>query len=120
VRFTIDTTVSIPPYEQLREQVVARALDGTVPAGTKLPTVRALADELGLAPNTVARAYRELESAGVIETRGRAGSFVALSTDAGERALQEAAAGYAARSRSLGVDAVRARAYVEAALDALP
>jgi DNA-binding transcriptional regulator YhcF (GntR family) len=115
-RFVIDAAVATAPYEQLRAQVVAAALDGSLPAGTKLPTVRGLADELGLAANTVARAYRELETAGVIETRGRAGSFVALSSDAGEHALQEAAAGYAARARSLGIDAARALRYVEAAL----
>ena len=114
--FAIDAAAPQPPFEQLRAQVVAGALDGTLPAGTKLPTVRALADELGLAPNTVARAYRELETAGVIETRGRSGSFVALSTDAAERTLQKAAAAYAARAQSLGVDASRARAYIEAAL----
>jgi DNA-binding transcriptional regulator YhcF (GntR family) len=114
--FAIDPGSSAPPFEQLRAQVVAGALDGTLPAGTKLPTVRALAEELGLAANTVARAYRELEAAGVIETRGRAGSFVALSGDASERALQEAAAEYVARARSLGVDAERAERYVRDAL----
>lgn len=114
--FAIDAEAPEPPFEQLRAQVVGGALDGTLPAGTKLPTVRALADELGLAPNTVARAYRELETAGVIETRGRSGSFVALSTDAAERALQKAAAEYAARARSLGIDSGRARSYIEAAL----
>ncbi len=114
--FTIDAAAPQPPFEQLRAQIVAGALDGTLPAGTKLPTVRALADELGLAPNTVARAYRALETAGVIETRGRSGSFVALSTDAAERSLQDAAAEYANRARSLGVDAARARAYIDAAL----
>lgn len=102
---------------ELRQQITSGALDGSLPAGTKLPTVRALADELGLAVNTVAKAYRELETAGVIETRGRAGSFVALSADAAERTLQQAAAEYAARSRSLGIDATRARGYVDAALD---
>jgi DNA-binding transcriptional regulator YhcF (GntR family) len=116
VTFAIDAAAPQPPFEQLRAQVVAGALDGTLPAGTKLPTVRALAEELGLAPNTVARAYRELETAGVIETRGRSGSFVALSTDAAERSLQQAAAEYAARARSLGVDAGRAKAYIDAAL----
>jgi DNA-binding transcriptional regulator YhcF (GntR family) len=114
--FVIDDEGATPPFEQLRAQVVAQALDGTLPAGTKLPTVRALAGDLGLAPNTVARAYRELETAGVIETRGRAGSFVALSQDAGERALQTAAAEYAARARSLGIDDARARRYVDDAL----
>ncbi len=52
----------------------------------------------------------------MIETRGRSGSFVALSTDAAERSLQQAAAEYAARARSLGVDVGRARSYIEAAL----
>lgn len=115
--FAIDAAAPEPPYEQLRAQVAAGALDGTLPAGTRLPTVRALADELDLAPNTVARAYRELESAGVIETRGRAGSFVALSSDSAERTLQEAAAVYAAQARSLGIDPTRARTYIDAALD---
>jgi DNA-binding transcriptional regulator YhcF (GntR family) len=114
VAFTASTSA------QVREQIVAGANDGTLPAGTKLPTVRALADELGLAVNTVAKAYRELEAAGVIETRGRSGSFVALSRDAGERRLQDAAAEYAALSRSLGVDATRARTYVDTALSATP
>lgn len=107
MRFTAATSA------ELKAQIVAAQLA----AGTKLPTVRALADELGLAINTVAKAYRELETAGVIETRGRSGSFVALSRDAGEHALQQAAVEYAARARSLGIDATRARAYIEAALD---
>jgi len=110
VRFVASTSAEV------REQIIAGALDGSLPAGTKLPTVRALADELGLAVNTVAKAYRDLETAAVIETRGRAGSFVALSADSAERALQEAAVAYAARARSLGVDAARARAYIDAAL----
>ena len=101
---------------QLREQITAAAVAGSLPAGTKLPTVRALADQLGLAPNTVAKAYRDLENAGVIETRGRAGSYVALSADSAERELQKAAAQYAAQAHALGVDALRARAYIDAAL----
>jgi DNA-binding transcriptional regulator YhcF (GntR family) len=110
VAFTASTSA------QLREQILAGAHDGTLPAGTKLPTVRALADELGLAANTVAKAYRELEADGVIETRGRNGSFVALSSDAAEGALQRDAAAYAARARSLGVDAARAQRFVRDAL----
>jgi DNA-binding transcriptional regulator YhcF (GntR family) len=97
---------------ELKAQLIAAQL----PAGTKLPTVRALAEQLGLAVNTVAKAYRELESAGVIETRGRSGSFIALSADAAERSLQQAAAEYAARARGLGIDPERALAYVRAHL----
>jgi DNA-binding transcriptional regulator YhcF (GntR family) len=97
---------------ELRAQIVGAGL----PAGSKLPTVRALASHLGLAVNTVAKAYRELEDAGVIETRGRNGSFIALSADAAERTLQKAAAAYAARARSLGVSAELASQYVRDAL----
>ena len=76
--------------------------------GTKLPTVRALAADLGLATNTVARAYRELEALGVIETRGRAGSVV---TGGGvDRAAREAAHAYAERLQALGLDEADGRA----------
>jgi DNA-binding transcriptional regulator YhcF (GntR family) len=107
MRFTAATSA------ELKAQLLAAEL----PPGTKLPTVRALADELGIAVNTVAKAYRELEAAGVLETRGRAGSFVALSQDAAERALQEAAAGYASRARELGIDADRAERFIHTALN---
>jgi len=98
---TIDTAAADPPYAQVREQIRAQVQSGELPAGTKLPTVRGLATDLGLATNTVARAYRELEALGVIETRGRAGSVV---TGAGvERAAREAAHEFVARLRELGV-----------------
>ena len=114
--FIIDAHSATPPYEQLRTQVLDGIADGTLPAGTRLPTVRALAGELGLAVNTVARSYRELEAAGAIETRGRNGTFVSLSTDAAAHAVQEAAAVYAARVRSLGVSPDAALDFVRAAL----
>jgi DNA-binding transcriptional regulator YhcF (GntR family) len=114
--FRIDAHAAAPPFEQLRTQVLAGIADGSLPAGTRLPTVRALADELGLAVNTVARSYRELEAAGAIETRGRSGSFIALSTDAATHAAQEAAAVYAARVRALGVGPDAALDYVRAAV----
>ncbi|CAN5161039.1 GntR family transcriptional regulator [soil metagenome] len=117
ITFTIDVDTAEPPFAQLRRQVVEGARDGSLAAGARLPTVRALAEHLDLAPNTVAKAYRELEAAGVIETRGRSGSFVSLSRDAGEHALQEAAATYAARSRALGISAEHALDYVRSALD---
>lgn len=74
---TIDAASAEPPFEQLRRQVAARALDGTFPPGHRLPTVRALAEQLGLATNTVAKAYRALETDGVVETRGRQGTSIA-------------------------------------------
>jgi DNA-binding transcriptional regulator YhcF (GntR family) len=104
------------PYAELKARLLERMRTGELPAGAKLPTVRALAEELGLAANTVARAYRELEQAGAVETRGRHGTFVALSADATERAAQEAAAAYVARLRALGVTDADAVALVEGAL----
>ena len=68
-------TSDVPPFEQLRAQIATRAASGDLPAGTRLPTVRALAAELGLAANTVAKAYRALETDGVITTEGRRGTF---------------------------------------------
>ncbi len=98
---TVDTSAGDPPYEQIRTQIAAQVADGRVPPGTKLPTVRALAATLGIAPNTVARAYRELEHSGVVTTRGRNGTVV--NGDGSDRAAKEAAAGYADVMRSLGV-----------------
>ena len=99
----------MPLFDQLRLAVIAAVRDGQLPAGTRLPTVRELAGQLGLAANTVARAYRELETAGVVETRGRHGTFVAR-TDPVDTAMAAAASGYAEVARALGLgraDAVR-------------
>lgn len=97
----VDDTSGVPPFEQVRDGIRARVDDGTLDAGFRLPPVRALATSLGLAANTVARAYKELEALGVVETRGRAGTFVAGSGV--ERSLREAASSYAATVRALGV-----------------
>jgi DNA-binding transcriptional regulator YhcF (GntR family) len=113
--FSVDASLPEPPYVQLREQVRRRVAAGDLGPGTRLPPVRRLADELGLAPNTVAKAYRELEHLGVIETRGRAGSFV--SGDDVGRAAREAAQAYADRVAALGVDPNEAIALVRRALD---
>lgn len=112
---TVDADAVEPPYEQVREQIRAQVLSGELTPGTKLPTVRRLAGDLGLATNTVARAYRELEALGVIETRGRAGSVV---TGGGlDRAAREAAHEYVARLRSLGVGEDEALALVRTVFD---
>jgi DNA-binding transcriptional regulator YhcF (GntR family) len=107
----LDASSAVPPSEQLRAQVAARAASGDLPAGTRLPTVRALADRLGLAANTVAKAYRALETDGVVVTEGRRGTFVASGTVAGSGAAADAAAAYAVTARRLGLtlpEAVRA------------
>lgn len=96
-----------PPYEQLKHRVLRGRADGTLPAGTRLPPVRRLAEALGLAVNTVAKAYRELEAAGVIETRGRQGSFVRAADRTEDLAVQ-AARRYAEETAGLGLSAERA------------
>ncbi|WP_055696009.1 GntR family transcriptional regulator [Streptomyces prasinopilosus] len=109
---------SAPPYEQVRAQISEQARSGVLPVGHRLPTVRGLAQELGLAANTVAKAYRALEADGVIETRGRNGTFVAAAGSAAEREAAAAARGYAERARRLGLDEDAALAAVRDALRA--
>ncbi len=73
----VDPHAARPLFDQLRSQIIDGVRDGQLPPGTRLPTVRELAGQINLAVNTVARAYRELEAAGILETRGRFGTFVA-------------------------------------------
>jgi DNA-binding transcriptional regulator YhcF (GntR family) len=113
----IDSLSATPPYEQLRVQLIDEVQTGSLAAGTRLPTVRKLAEDLGLAPNTVARAYRELEADGFIETRGRNGSFVSPQGDAAQKQAQEAARAYADRIRKLGIPRAQAIDYITGALD---
>ena len=112
----VDAESSVPPFEQVRTGIRDAVEAGDLAAGAKLPTVRGLADALGLAANTVARAYRELEGDGVIETRGRSGSFVAATGSPSHQAAQRAARDYAERIRSLGVSPDEALALARAAL----
>ena len=118
MRLVVDPHSTTPPFEQIRMQVIEAVRSGALTPGDKLPTVRRLAEDLGLAPNTVARSYRALEQDEVIETRGRLGSFVAATGDATQRQMQQAAVVYAERATSLGVDVDEALAIVRAALGA--
>lgn len=112
----IDPKSAVPPFEQLRQQLFAQIRSGELAAGSRLPTVRRLADDLGIAPNTVARCYRELEREGIVETRGRNGTVVSWSPDGAEREVEQAAQTFAERIRSLGYDADRALELVRGAL----
>lgn len=109
-----DPQASRPLFDQLRSQIIDGIRGGRLSPGTRLPTVRELAAELGMAVNTVARAYRELESAGILETRGRFGTFVAR-TDPADAAMATAAHAYATAAKSLGIQKDEALRYVEAA-----
>ncbi len=114
IALVVDPGTPEPPFEQVRRQVAAGAADGSLPAGHKLPTVRQLAADLGLAVNTVARAYRELEADGVIETHGRRGTFVAASVTADDH-TRAAAVAYAAGARRAGLSRDQALRLVEEA-----
>jgi DNA-binding transcriptional regulator YhcF (GntR family) len=112
----VDPSSAVPPFEQLRTQLLEAVATGELVPGARLPTVRRLAADLGLAPGTVARAYRELEAAHIIETRGRAGTFVAPHGDPARQQAQRAAAAFAEQVRVLRIDADEALALVAAAL----
>ncbi|MFK3983830.1 GntR family transcriptional regulator [Micromonospora sp. NPDC050397] len=112
----IDSASPVPPFEQLRAQLAAQIHERTLAVGTRLPTIRRLAADLGLAVNTVGRAYRELEVAGLIETRGPAGSFVSAAGEQGRERARRAAAEYAAVIAGLGIDTTEAVRIVQAAL----
>ncbi|GHA79010.1 GntR family transcriptional regulator [Streptomyces termitum] len=114
----MDQQSTTAPYEQLRAQISERARSGRLPVGYKLPTVRGLAEQLGLAANTVAKAYKALEADGVIETRGRHGTFVAAAGDAASRRAASAAAQYAEEAYRLGLTRDEAEGAVRDALRA--
>lgn len=117
----LDLRSPVPPFEQLRARLTELVAAGRLPAGTRLPSVRALAADLGIAPNTVVRAYRELEAAGVVRTvRGR-GTTVAAAPPPPEAADVEDALTRAVHgARAAGWDDARIRATVDAALGVRP
>jgi GntR family transcriptional regulator len=103
---TVDDAHPTPPFEQIRAQIASQIQLGTLANGQRLPTVRQLAADLGLAPGTVARAYSALEMEGLIETRRGAGTRVSLQSDNYPEVL-DAAVEFAAlaRERELSLDA---------------
>ncbi len=117
----VDTESPVPPYEQIRAQVATMVTTGVLRSGIRLPAIRQLAADLGLAAGTVARAYRELEQAGVIATRGRHGTFVLptrSSTPAPASAgqLDRVARAFAIEATQLGVSVAEALAAARRAL----
>ena len=113
---TIDLGAAEPPYEQVRAQLAGLIGRGSLAEGDRLPTVRALAADLGLAVNTVARAYKELEAEGLVTTRRRAGTVVAAGAQPLDVALNRSAAEYAVRARRAGLSESAAVDLVRAAL----
>ena len=119
----VDPESSSPPYEQLRLQIAAAIRSGVLAPGQQLPSIRQLAADLDLAPGTVARAYRELEAAGLVASRGRRGTRVldlppTPSTDDRAAQLRRAADEFSLRAAELGVTPTEAVAAVEQAFAA--
>jgi DNA-binding transcriptional regulator YhcF (GntR family) len=121
----LDESSPVPPYEQIRAQVAAMIGSGALAPGTRLPPIRQLAGDLGLAVNTVARAYRELEAGGLVASRVRTGTVVAARSPRTpdertaadtRRLLTEAARSFAATTRRLGIADPEALAAVAAEL----
>jgi GntR family transcriptional regulator len=114
----------VPIYLQLMEQVKHNIETGALRPGEQLPGIRPLAEELVINPNTVAKAYRELEHEGVIEIRHGAGAFVSAATRAKKatdalRAGQTLVAGTVEKLRARGVTDEEIRRLFEAELAAL-
>jgi len=106
---SVDTADPTPPYEQLRRQLEQAVRSGAVPAGHRLPPIRQLARDLGLAAGTVARTYRELEQAGLVSAARGGGTRVceglAVSPPARRRVeLDALALRFVAQARLLGAD----------------
>lgn len=99
----VDLAASVPPYEQIRLQVLAHVSAGRLRAGDRLPTIRALASDLGVAAGTVARAYRELEASGVVSTRRRTGTVVSDGAVGADDPLRVAARALVATARAAGM-----------------
>lgn len=93
----VDPDAEIAPYAQIFEQIRAAIDRGTLASGDLLPTVRQLAGDLAVAPNTVARAYADLQAAGLIQADGRRGTRVSHANPSATKharvaVLQDAAA----------------------------
>jgi DNA-binding transcriptional regulator YhcF (GntR family) len=120
----LDPDSPIPPYEQLRAQITTMVATGVLTPGARLPPIRQLARDLGVATATVARGFRELERDRIITTRGRHGTFV-LDAPARvaqaelDRRLVAAARSFAVQARQLGVDPEQALRQARRALEAL-
>lgn len=119
-RLSVDPTLPAPIWSQIEEGVRHLVGSGSLPPGEALPSVRDLARELRINPNTAAKAYRRLVEAGVLVTRRGEGTFVSdrpptLTVAERGRVLHEAAARFAALAVTTGASATEAREALESA-----
>jgi GntR family transcriptional regulator len=106
-RFQLNNSSGVPVYRQLIDQVTAGIATGALTPGTQLPTVRQLALDLAINPNTVIRAYRELEIRGILDTQQGSGTFVSQqktpsSSPERKQRLQQLVSEFVARAGAAG------------------
>ncbi len=115
----LDPASAVPPYAQLQEQIATMIRSGVLGPGVRLPTIRHLANDLGVAVNTVARTYRELELGGLVASHGRHGTVVlsppVRTQPKREENLTGAASAFALEATHRGLDLDQALDAVRAA-----
>jgi len=109
INFTLDPVNQAPIYRQIIQQIEYAILSGRMKCGDKLPTIRSLAVELKTNPNTIARAYSELEIRGVLETQVGSGTYISdkkpvMEDDSLNRKIREVLARFVHEMRDLGVE----------------
>ena len=98
---TLDPDSTEPPFRQLKGQIIEAIRRGTLTPGTRMPAIRTLATDVGIAARTAAKVYSELEEAGMLEGRGRSGTFV-TAPDLTSAVLTRAAEEFAERAAGSG------------------
>jgi len=109
VNFTLDMGSGAPIYRQIIQQIEYAILSGRMKSGDKLPTIRSLAVDLKANPNTIARAYSELEIRGILETQVGSGTYISdkkpqMENDSLNRKIREVAGRFIQELRDLGVE----------------
>jgi len=109
VNFTLDPANAAPIYRQIIQQIEYAILSGRMRPGDRLPTIRSLAVDLKTNPNTIARAYGELEIRGVLATQVGSGTYIAdkkpvMEDDSLNRKIREVLGRFVQEMRDLGVE----------------
>jgi GntR family transcriptional regulator len=109
IHFSLDTENGVPIYRQIIQQIENAVLSGRMKSGDKLPTIRSLAVELKTNPNTIAKAYGELEIRRILETQVGSGTYISdkkpeIADDSLERKIQEVLMRFMQEMRGLSID----------------
>ena len=118
VNFTLDTVNGAPIYRQIIQQIEYAILSGRIQPGDRLPTIRSLAVELKTNPNTIAKAYNELEIRGILETQVGSGTYISdkkpvVEEDSLKRKIREVAGRFMQEMKDLGVEKKELLALIE-------